>query len=301
MVRVRAPATSANLGSGFDVFGVALDRPADIITVERADTTSIEVTGAGATYIPTDPASNTAGVVASELDTPAHIHIEKGIRPASGLGSSAASAAGAAVALDALYGLGRSQKSLVRAAAKGERAVAGVAHADNVAPAVCGGFTAVTEQTLISVEAPIGLSLVAILPEQVVSTADARAAVPDTVTWDVLTDTVGNAATLLAGMYEADPDRIGQGMELDPASAARANLIEAYDAAAGAATAAGAHGVAVSGSGPAILAIPEAGASQTVAAAVVDAFEDAGIDARAFQTEIGPGATFLDKPSHSAT
>ncbi|MFB6122890.1 MAG: homoserine kinase, partial [Haloferacaceae archaeon] len=103
MITVRAPATSANLGSGFDVFGVALDRPADVVRVEKADRTTIEVTGYGAEYIPEDPAGNTVGAVADALDAPAHIHIDKGVRPSSGLGSSAASAAAAAVALNELY------------------------------------------------------------------------------------------------------------------------------------------------------------------------------------------------------
>ena len=100
MVTVRAPATSANLGSGFDVFGVALDRPADVVRVEKAEETTIEITGVGAQYIPEDPEQNTVGAVAEALDAPAHIDIDKGVRPASGLGSSAASAAAAAVALN---------------------------------------------------------------------------------------------------------------------------------------------------------------------------------------------------------
>ncbi|MFW5905936.1 MAG: homoserine kinase, partial [archaeon] len=92
MLTARAPATSANLGSGFDVFGIALERPADIVRVERAEETTIEVTGAGSQYIPEDPEKNTVGAVVEALDAPARITIDKGIRPASGLGSSAASA-----------------------------------------------------------------------------------------------------------------------------------------------------------------------------------------------------------------
>ena len=136
MVTVRAPATSANLGSGFDVFGVALDRPADLVTVTKADRTTIDVTGAGSKFIPEDPDSNTVGAVAEALDAPAHIEINKGVRPASGLGSSAASAAAAAVALNALYDRGYSRKELVPVAAEGEAVVSGDAHDDNVAPSI---------------------------------------------------------------------------------------------------------------------------------------------------------------------
>ena len=109
MQTVRAPATSANLGSGFDVFGVALGRPADVIRVDRASATTIEVTGVGARYIPTDPEKNVVGAVAEALDAPAHIRIDKGVRPSSGLGSSAASAAGGAPAPNAVEHRGHSR------------------------------------------------------------------------------------------------------------------------------------------------------------------------------------------------
>ncbi|MFB6112024.1 MAG: homoserine kinase [Halobacteriaceae archaeon] len=290
MVTVRAPATSANLGSGFDVFGLALSRPVDEITVTRAETTTIEVTGAGAEFVPTDPAENTAGVVAAALDAPAHIHIDKGVRPASGLGSSAASAAAAAVALDALYGRGYSRRELVRVAAEGEAAVAGEAHADNVAPAILGGFTGTTPSSIVATQAPVGLEVVVALPAQIISTADAREVVPASVSLPELTTTVGAAATLCGGMYQADPALIGAGLVDGPTTRARAELIDGYEAAVAAAERAGALGVTVSGAGPAVLAIPEVGKSQPVAAAVVEGFAECDVEARALPVEIGYGA-----------
>ena len=180
MLTVRAPATSANLGSGFDVFGVALSRPADIVRVSKADETTIEVTGTGSQYIPEDPEKNTVGAVVEALDAPARIEIDKGIRPASGLGSSAASAAAAAVALDELYDRGYTREELVPIAAEGEAVVSGDAHADNVAPSILGGFTVATDDGITGVETTI--PLVACLPEIVVSTRDARRVVPEEVT-----------------------------------------------------------------------------------------------------------------------
>jgi homoserine kinase len=292
MVVVRAPATSANLGSGFDVFGVALDRPADVVRVEKADRTSIEVTGLGAQFIPEDPRKNTAGVVAEALDTPAHIHIDKGVRPSSGLGSSAASAAGAAVALDALYDGGRSAEELVRAAAEGEAAVSGEAHADNVAPAVLGGFTIVTGDGITALDAD--LPLVACLPEIVVSTRDARRALPDSLDLEDLVETVGAASTLVAGMVRGDPDLVGRGMHDPVVTPARATLIEGYEPVREAALSAGAAGVTVSGAGPSVLAVPRAGRSRAVASAMVDAFDGAGIEATAYQTRIGDGAVVYE-------
>ncbi|MUV61612.1 homoserine kinase, partial [Halobacterium sp. CBA1126] len=237
MVTVRAPATSANLGSGFDVFGVALDRPADVVHVERAAETTIEVTGMGAGFIPEEPMDNTAGVVAAELGAPAHISIDKGVRPSSGLGSSAASAAGAAVALAELYDRDLTDRELVRVAAEGEAAVSGDAHADNVAPAILGGFTVVRDDGIERVAAD--LSLVVCLPDIVVSTRDARGVVPETASIEDVVDTVGSAATLSIGMCRNDPVRVGRGLEEHLVTPARAKLIDGYDAACEAAREAG--------------------------------------------------------------
>jgi homoserine kinase len=294
MLRVRAPATSANLGSGFDVFGLALDRPADVVSVERAERTTIEVTGAGSRYIPEDPTKNTAGVVADELDAPARIHIDKGVRPASGLGSSAASAAAAAVALNRLYDRGLTGEELVRIAAEGERAVSGDAHADNVAPAILGGFTAVTDERVFGASAD--LPLVACLPEVVVSTRDAREVVPGEVGMSDLTRVVGHAATLVAGMYRDDPVLVGAGMADGVVTPARAELIDGYADVVAAAEGAGATGVTVSGSGPSILAVPRSRRERRdVAAAMVAAFADADVEARAYQTRVGRGATVVSR------
>lgn len=289
MVTVRAPATSANLGSGFDVFGVALDRPADIVRVEKAERTTLEVTGVGSQYIPEDPSRNTAGVVADALDAPAHIHIDKGVRPSSGLGSSASSAAAAAVALNELYDRGLSDDELVRVAAEGEAAVSGDAHADNVAPSILGGFTIVREDGIESVKTDV--PLVACLPEIVVSTRDARGVVPDRVEMHDVVHTVGSAATMTLGMVRGDPVLVGRGMDERIVTPKRAELITGYEDACEAAKDTGATGVTVSGAGPAVLAVCREGTRRDVAGAMLDAFEDADVDARAYRSRVGEGAT----------
>jgi len=289
MLTARAPATSANLGSGFDVFGIAFERPADVVRVERADRTTIEVTGAGSQYIPEDPEKNTVGAVVDALDAPARIEIDKGIRPASGLGSSAASAAAAAVALNELYDRGKSRKELVPIAAEGEAVVSGDAHDDNVAPAILGGFTIATPDGVTQIDASV--SLVACLPEIVVSTRDARRVVPTETSVDQLVETVGNAATLTSGMHRDDPDLVGRGMEDSVVTPARAKLIDGYDAVRERALDAGATGVTISGAGPAVLAVCRPADQRPVASAMLDAFEETGVDARTYQTRIGDGAT----------
>ncbi|MFB6308936.1 MAG: homoserine kinase [Haloarculaceae archaeon] len=289
MLTVRAPATSANLGSGFDVFGVALGRPADVLRLEKADRTTIEVTGAGSQFIPEDPEENTVGAVAEALDAPAHIRIDKGVRPASGLGSSAASAAAAAVGLNRLYDRGYSRKELVPIAAEGEAVVSGDAHNDNVAPAILGGFTIAGEGEVTQVSADI--PLVACLPDVVVSTRDAREVVPETARVSQMVETVGNAATLTTGMHRDDPELVGRGMHDSIVTPARADLIDGYDAVREAALDAGATGVTISGAGPTVVAACHAGDRRAIGSAMIDAFAEVGVDARVYQTRISEGAT----------
>jgi homoserine kinase len=289
MLTVRAPATSANLGSGFDVFGVALERPADVVRVSKAERTSIEVTGAGSQFIPEDPDKNTVGAVAEALDAPAQIKIDKGIRPASGLGSSAASAAAAAVALNELYDRGKTRSELVPIAAKGEAVVSGDAHDDNVAPSILGGFTIATDDGVRTINADI--PLVACLPDIVVSTRDARRVVPDGARVEQLVETVGNAATLTTGMHRDDPELVGDGMYDSVVTPARADLIDGYDEVREAALGAGATGVTISGAGPTVIAACRGMDQRAIATAMIDAFEGRGIDASAYQTRIGDGAT----------
>jgi len=295
MLTVRAPATSANLGSGFDVFGVALGTPADVVRVERAPETEISVTGVGSQYIPEDPAKNTVGAVAEALDAPARIHIDKGVRPSSGLGSSAASAAGAAVALNALYDRGHSREELVPIAAEGEALVSGEAHADNVAPSLLGGFTVVADGHVTQVDASI--PVVACLPETTVSTRDARKVVPEQASLSDVVDTVGHAATLAVGMAQDDPYLVGLGMEDEIVTPERSALIDGYDRVREAALEAGATGVTVSGAGPGVLAVCYRSSQRAVASAMVDAFDAAGIESRAYQTTVGEGARLYgDRP-----
>ena len=292
MVTVRAPATSANLGSGFDVFGAALEQPADVVRVEKADRTTISVSGVGSQYIPEDPGKNTVGAVAEALDAPAHIEIDKGVRPASGLGSSAASAAAAAVGLNELYDRGLTREELVPIAAEGEAVVSGAAHADNVAPSIMGGFTIARPDGVTAVDASI--PLVTCLPEIVVSTRDARGVVPETASIESIVEVVGNAATLSVGMARNDPELVGRGMNDAIVTPARAELITGYEAVKSAAFDAGATGVTISGAGPAIIAACREGDRRTIASAMLDAFASVDVEARAYQTRIGGGTTVFE-------
>jgi homoserine kinase len=214
------------------------------------------------------------------------------VRPASGLGSSAASAAAAAVALNELYDRGKTRKELVPIAAKGEAVVSGDAHDDNVAPAILGGFTIATDDGVRTVDANV--PLVACLPDIVVSTRDARRVVPDGAKVSQLVETVGNAATLTTGMHRDDPDLVGAGMYDSVVTPARAKLIDGYDDVREAAFDAGATGVTISGAGPTVIAACHEGERRDVGISMLDAFDSHGVDAQVYQTRIGEGATVYD-------
>lgn len=289
MITVRAPATCANLGSGFDAFALALATPVDRVSVEPADETMITVAGVGADELPTDPTANTAGIVADRLETPAAITIQKGIRPASGLGSSGASAAAAAVALDRLYDLGHDRSTLIDVAAEAEGVVAGSPHADNVAAAILGGFAIVTPEGYHAVDAEVPLAIC--LPDVPVRTEDARGAIPETVDLGTHVETVARAATLALGMCRSDPVTIGQGMLDEFVTPHRARFIPGFGTVRAAALDAGASGVAISGAGPALIAVCPVDRATEVASTMHTAFAAEGVESIAFATSVGSGAT----------
>ena len=290
-VRVIAPCSSANLGSGFDVFGLALEAFYDTLTAELTDNDiKVEVSGLGAEKIPTDPSRNTAGLVAKNLlagrGLGVNIGLEKGIPSRMGLGSSGASAAACAVALNHLLGLGLVRDELVRLAALGEVAAAGASHADNVAASVLGGFTIVRAREewfkVVRLDPPPNLEVALAMPSVETpqnKTAKSRAILPKSVAFNDAVTNVKNAALVVAGFHLGDIDMIGRGMTDALVEPARMRLIPNYLETKKAAYAAGASGVAISGAGPAVIAVVDADkvSAGTVASAMKNAFLEGGI------------------------
>ncbi len=292
-LKVRVPATSANLGAGFDVFGIALEIPFDIIEVKIAEKIEIIVKGKGSEHIPTNPGKNTAGIVATILEKPSKITIHRGIPLSSGLGSSAAPAAGTAFALNEMYGLGLSGEELVRIAAEGEKAVAGVAHADNVAPAIFGGFVIAHDNKVISLM-PKDIGIVAVHPDIVVSTRKARAILPEKVSLKDATFNTGSAASMVVGMVKGDIKLIGESMKNRMIEEKRSQLIKGYGPVRAAALGAGASGVTISGSGPTMIAICRMDEREEIGKAMIKAFKESGVKSEAFITTIGKGAEVIE-------
>jgi homoserine kinase len=291
-ITVKASATSANLGAGFDVMGLALESPSDIIEVEEADRISISVLGRGSDEIPVDPAMNTAGLVALAMEKNVKITIRSGIRPGSGLGSSAAPAAGTAVAINELFSLGYTKEELVWIAARGEVAAAGIMHADNVAPCIMGDLAVVCDRHVEHLEMP-PMGVVAILPEIIVSTRTARSMLPQQVPIREMVQNVGKASMLLAGVMKKDPWIIGRSLADTFNERYRSPLITGYDAVRRAALEGGAYGVAISGSGPTMIALCPAEKASDIATAMRSGFNGAGVEAEAFITGVGKGARVI--------
>ena len=291
-IKVRVPATSANLGAGFDVFGIALETPFDIIEIEKSDKTKIVVLGREAKFIPTNPRTNIAGIVASILKKQVNITLHRNIPLSSGLGSSAAPAAGVAFALNELFALGLSGEELVRIAAQGEKAASGAAHADNVAPAIYGGFVIVHKDKIISLM-PHNVGIVAVHPEIIVSTREARALLPLALSLEDISFNTGNAASMVVGMMKNDIKLIGESMENRVIEEIRSKLIKGYSQVKENAMRAGASGVTISGSGPTLIAVCRMEEREKIAEVMIQAFSDNNVRSEAFITTIGKGIEII--------
>lgn len=309
-VVVYAPATTANLGPGFDVFGMALEQPHDIVVITRLpvhDGLKIHASGPFSEGIPVDPEKNTAGVVAQHflqefsIKSGLLIEIEKRIPPGFGLGSSAASAAAVAYGLNVLFNLGLDRRQLVHLAAKGEIASAGFEHADNVSAAIYGGFVIIRAYDpldIVPLKAPENLGVcVAIpkLPPQPKKTEKARAVLPKMVPLEKIRSNVGNAAAMAVGFAIGDVELIGRSMSDAIVEPARASLIPGYHIVREEALKAGAYGVAISGAGPSMIAVVDSSPAviSRVTAAMQRGFKSAGVVAETFYTKPGKGVTLL--------
>jgi homoserine kinase len=259
-VKVSCPGTVANIVCGFDVLGLCLHEPNDIMEVRLLNEKKIIITSADGYQLPSDPAQNTAGAplleMLNELQTNAgfDIIIHKHIKPGSGIGSSAASAAGAVVAANYLLGNIFSKEDLVRFAMYGEKVASGVKHADNIAPCIYGGVTLIRSifpLDIIPIPAP-KLFVTVVHPQIEVRTSDARQILRKEV---LLKDAIrqwGNIAGLVAGFMKNDYELIGRSLEDVIIEPVRSILIPGFDELKKRSKDAGALGGGISGSGPSI-------------------------------------------------
>ena len=261
-ITVRAPSSTANLGPGFDTFGLAIDAFYDEVTLTK---TKKGITIVTDDNIPTNPENNTAGLVVKnmkkklKIKSGVEIQIKKGIPAGFGMGSSAGSAAATAVAFAKLFKIKLNSNQLVEFAGFGEKASAGTIHYDNVAASVLGGFVIVNTNPLnvIAIDPPMNLRMCVAVPKIDVpkkKTKVSRGVIPKKVK---LTDSVlnlSNASTIVAGFMKKDPELIGNSIKDAIVEPARQHLIPAYNQVKQNALKAGAYGVTISGAGPSVIA-----------------------------------------------
>ena len=299
-IRVFAPATIANIGPGFDVLGLALSTPGDLLEAELTDAPGVEiveVTGDDG-RLSRDAMKNVAGRAASDVLRRAgsarglRLWLHKQMPLASGLGSSGASSAAGATAANEILGRPLSMRDVVLSAMEGECAASGTPHADNVAPSVMGGIVLVRSYDpfeIVPLPVPDGLRLAVVHPHCQVSTAQARRLVKErTYGLDVIVPNIGNVAALVAALYRRDLSLLGRSIDDRIIEPLRASLIPGFDAVKAAAFTAGALGCSIAGSGPSVFAFADDDeGAQRIGAAMQNAFKTAAkLDSDLFWGEV---------------
>jgi len=287
-LKIFSPATIANVSCGFDVLGLALDTVGDEMTIKKVAKKGVTITKIIGQDLPLETHKNVAGVAAlallAETDSEFgfEIEIDKRIKPGSGIGSSAASSAGAVWAINELLGKPFGLSDLVRFAMEGERLATGVAHADNVAPALFGGFTLVRSYEpldIINIHTPSELFATVIHPQIEVKTSDAREILKTTIPLKDAIKQWGNVGGLISGLYTEDYELIGRSLEDYIIEPIRSILIPAFDAVKQSSLKAGALGCGISGSGPSIFALSKGKETALkVAEAMKAVYEKVGIN-----------------------
>lgn len=308
-IRVFAPATVANVASGFDVLGFALEQPGDIVTLTRSAQPGVRITAIEGDQgrLPFDPGQNTAAVAAAALLATLgdpfglEIALEKRMPLASGLGSSAASAVAAVTGANLLAGRPLRQEQLLPFTLLSEKAACGSAHADNVAPALLGGFILVRSTDpldVIQLPVPAGLACAVVHPHTEVRTEDARRILRKEIRLATAIRQWGNLAALVAALYRGDLALLGRSLQDVVAEPVRSVLIPGFDAVKAAALAAGALGCSISGSGPSLFALcTDLAACQPVGAAMTAAFRQAGLDSDLYLSRVNTAGPKLLEPA----
>jgi len=284
-ITVVAPSSTANLGPGFDVFGLAINAFYDEITLTKKKTKGVSIITKD--DIPTNPNKNTAGLVVKNMikkfktKEGIEIKIKKNIPPGYGLGSSAASAAAAAVAFDKLYQLRLDGNSLVEFAGIGEKASAGSIHYDNVAASVLGGFVIVRTNPLeiIKIDPPTTLRMCIAVPKLKVpkkKTKVSRSVIPRKIAFKDSITNLSNATAIVAGFMNKDPELIGKSIRDVIVEPARQHMIPGFAKVKENALKAGAFGVTISGAGPSVIAFSKSsGDLKKISLAMTKGFKSA--------------------------
>jgi homoserine kinase len=294
-IKVLAPATVANLVCGFDILGMALSAPFDEMTLKLTDKPGLVIQHTDEFNLPEEPEKNVSGAalmaLMEEYEKPLgfHLTIHKNIKPGSGLGSSAASSAGAVVAANHLLGNIFSKEDLVRFAMNGEKIAGGVKHADNVSPCIYGGVTLIRSifpLDIIPLNAP-SLFITIVHPQIEVRTSDSRQILRKEVQLKNAIKQWGNIGGLIVGFMQNDFDLIGRSMEDVIIEPVRSILIPGFDEVKSKCKEAGSIGGGISGSGPSIFMLSkDESTAKQLEKIMKDIYERIGVDYKTYVTSI---------------
>ena len=263
-IKIFVPASVANVSCGFDVLGFCLEPIGDIMHVTKTELPGVTIGSVSGEKLPTDPLKNVASVAVLSLlksfKSPYgfRIDIDKKIKPGSGIGSSAASAAGAVFAVNHLLGAPFSRKELIKFAMAGEALASGSKHADNLAPILLGGFTLVRSNKsldVIKLPSPPDLVATIIHPKIELKTIHSRAILKKTVPLEKAVQQWGNLGAFVSALYTNDYELLSRSLKDKIIEPFRAMLIPKFEEIKSAAIYAGALGSGISGSGPSIYAL----------------------------------------------
>jgi len=298
-VTVFAPASVANVAVGYDILGFALDEPGDEIVARLSEEPGLRITAITGDEgrLPYAIADNTAGYAAQRLlqamnrdNLGIELEIHKKMPFGSGLGSSAASAAGAVMAINELLGAPYGKRQCLRAAVEGEQVADGAFHADNVAPSLLGGITLIrSNQDLDVIQLPVPEDLCAavVYPHVEVLTKEARSILQEAVSLEACIEQTGNVAAFVASLYNRDTDLLSRSLRDVIIEPQRARLIPHFYDVQQAAWNAGALGCSISGAGPSIFALCDRlSTAQACGEAMSAVFDKAGIARELFVSPI---------------
>lgn len=268
IVYAKAPASTANVGPGFDVFGLALDFSYDAVKVEPVDKgIQLSVIGSFSSEVPNDPERNCVGAVARAflerfgLSSGVSIELTKEVKPRCGLGSSGASSVATALALKELFDIKLEASELLDVASEGERIASGVAHVDNIAASLFGGFTVVYSTKPVKVfriKPPKHLEVVIVIPEIKMperKTEALRTLVPQYVSLNKLVNNVAKATATALGFLLGDEELLSSASYDEVAEPGRAEMYDYLWSVKSRALNSGAIFSALSGAGPSVIAL----------------------------------------------
>ncbi len=295
-VNVFCPATVSNVGPGFDLLGFALETPGDELRVRRNDLGKLQLIDRSGTGLPLDPNLNVAAIAATALldelgNTDGFdIIFTKKINPGSGLGSSAASCVAAVMGINELLGAPFAVPELLPYAMEGELSASGSYHADNIAPALLGGFTLIRGYDPLDIKHipyPDDLHCAVVHPDLQFKTSDGRKVIPNKFPIKTALSQAGNLAGLIAGLTTSDHSLIGRSLIDLFAEPYRTGKLPEFETLREKTIDAGALGSGLSGSGPSVFALCRSfGIAETVAAVMKTHFSEHDITSSTYVSRV---------------